>query len=109
MLTKPHYLMISQKTIKYLFFVVLISQFANITISALDFSSHENIVLSQESEDPRAKDGKNIFDVFEEDEFLVMHIPLVHFLSDRIAHTQYKVSFLNEVSCTLELPPPEII
>jgi len=106
---KPHLLLRSQVTIKYLFFVVLISQLAAITISALDFSSHEAIALLQESEDPKSKEGKNAFDTFEEDEFLVMHIPLVLFLFDRIPHTLYKEPFLNEVSYTLELPPPKVV
>lgn len=109
MFRKPHLLLCSQATIKYLFFVVLISQFAAITISALDSSSHETIALLQESEDPKPKEGKNAFDAFEEDEFLVMHTPLVPFLSDRIPHTQYKEPFLNEVSYSLELPPPETV
>ena|GEM_PF-1257425 len=109
MFIKPHYLMFSQKTIKYLFFVVLISQFTAVAISVLDLSSHETIALSQESEDPKSKYGKNIFDAFEEDKILVTHTPLALFFSDRIAHTQCKERFLNEVSYTLELPPPEII
>ena len=62
MIQQHHFLFFTQKTIRYLLFIVLMSQLSTIAVAALDFSTHEAYVLSQESEEPKPKEGKNASD-----------------------------------------------
>ena len=42
------------------------SQLSTIAVASLDFSTNEAYVLSQESEEPKPKEGKNASDFLEE-------------------------------------------
>ena len=88
-------------------FIVLMSQLSTIAVAALDFSTHEAYVLSQESEEPKPKEGKNASDFLEESKFLITDFPKFAFFSDENLSTLYNESVFFEVTNTLDSPPPE--
>lgn len=109
MIQQHHFLFFSQRVIKSLLFVVFLSQVATIAVAALDFSSQEAYVLSQESEEPKPKEGKNAFDFLEESKFLIADLPIFTFFSDENLNTFHKESVFFEVTNTLDSPPPEVV
>lgn len=108
MMQQQTFLFFSQATIKSLLVVVLLSQVATIAISAFDFSHHDAYVVSQESEEPKPKEGKNAYDYLEESKFLIADIPVFAFFSDEILNTFHKEGVFFEVTNTLDSPPPEV-
>ena len=92
---------------KSLLFVVLLSQLTTITIVSLDFLHPSAYVLTQESEEPRPNEGKNTFDIFEENKFIVTNFVMTAFFSGKDLNTLHIESFLFEVENTLDSPPPE--
>jgi preprotein translocase subunit SecE len=106
--SQQHFLFFSQRIIKPLLVVVLMSQVTTIVVAALDFSPLEVHVLSQESEEPKPKEGKNAFDFLEESKFLITDFPVVTFFSDDNLNTSHEEGLFFEVSYTLESPPPEV-
>ena len=108
MVQQQTFLFFSQATIKSLLVVVLLSQVATIAISAFDFSHHDAYVVSQESEEPKPKEGKNAYDYLEESKFLIANIPVFAFFSDEILNTFHKEGVFFEVTNTLDSPPPEV-
>ena len=107
MIQQHHFLFFTQKTIKSLLFIVLMSQLSTIAVASLDFSTHEAYVLSQESEEPKPKEGKNASDFLEESKFLITDFPRFAFFSDENLSTLYNESVFFEVTNTLDSPPPE--
>ena len=85
-------------------FIVLMSQLSTIAFAALDFSTHEAYVLSQESEEPKPKEGKNASDFLEESKFLITDFPRFAFFSDENLNTLHNESVFFEVTNTLDSP-----
>ncbi len=109
MIQQHHFLFFSQRVMKSLLFVVLVSQVATIAVAALDFSPRDVFVVSQESEEPKPKEGKNAFDFLEESTILIVDFPTFAFFSAQNLKTFHRESILFEVTNALDSPPPEAL
>lgn len=106
---KPHsFLFFSHRTITLILYVVLISQLSTIIVSSLVFSSHNAFVITQESEEPKPNEGKNVFDFLEESKFIVANVFIFPFFSEVLPLPIYKDLILLEVLDVLDSPPPEV-
>lgn len=103
------YLLHSPKVIRFVFFLALFSQLNTIAFSAIDFTFSETFLAAKESEDPKPKEGKNPFDLFEETTFMVAEFPAITFFSSEILNTYHNDFSVCEVIKSLDSPPPEMV
>lgn len=108
-LDKTQHLFYSSKAIRFILLLALFSQLNTIAFSALDVTFSKTFLAAKESEDPKPKEGKNPFDLFEETTFLVAEFPAITFFSSEIMNTFHNDFSVCEVIKSLDSPPPEMV